>query len=644
MSMHTEKKASRRGGKKLWLLVPAAVVVLLAGVLLWVNAHYVYAGGFHRRDSAQLDLRGKGVSEEKYLSLHEQLPNCVIFWDVPVGGTAADCESAELSLAYFSEGDVARLAYFRNLSALDITAADVSPALFESIRSAYPALSVRWSIPIGESRYPSDAESITLTDFAVSDLPLFDYFTALRAADARDCTCYDAILALRGKYPALELQWKVPLGGAEYLQDAADIAVDDVSLTPDALRTALRYLPAAQTVSFPDCPWSEEEKTALRGEFPNISFRWSVELFGTSYPSDTAELSFAGRPITAEDLSELGERLSSFSALERVDLMDTGVALEDMLPLCEAYPAVDFAFTFDFLGLTVNSEDTLLDLTGIPMESTEAVESILPVMHRLEKVDMTDCGFSDEEMDALNKRHEDVRFVWTMYITHYVIRTDAVGFIASTEYYGYFTAETIMKLKYCEDLRSLDLGHRIVGNDITTLDVLYELPQLEYLVLADCRVGDLTPIGSLKNLKFLEMTLAYSTSFEPLLDCGSLEHLNVCFNWQTDADENFAVFSQMKQLKRLYISVGMVSEENIEKLRELLPDTKICVAYDIAQATAMGWRYDESYYDMRDLLGMFYMGDFGGRQYSKTINGEEIPLDPEFIASQSTKIGQRHTS
>ena len=42
MSMHTEKKASRRGGKKLWLLIPAAVVVLLAGVLLWVNAHYVY--------------------------------------------------------------------------------------------------------------------------------------------------------------------------------------------------------------------------------------------------------------------------------------------------------------------------------------------------------------------------------------------------------------------------------------------------------------------------------------------------------------------------------------------------------------------------------------------------------------------------
>ena len=43
MSMHTEKKASRRSGKKLWLLIPAAVVVLLAGVLLWVNAHYVYA-------------------------------------------------------------------------------------------------------------------------------------------------------------------------------------------------------------------------------------------------------------------------------------------------------------------------------------------------------------------------------------------------------------------------------------------------------------------------------------------------------------------------------------------------------------------------------------------------------------------------
>ena len=67
----------------------------------------------------------------------------------------------------------------------------------------------------------------------------FDYFTALRSADARECTCYDALLALREKYPALKLEWQVPLGSTEYLDDARDIAVEDVSLTPDALRGAL---------------------------------------------------------------------------------------------------------------------------------------------------------------------------------------------------------------------------------------------------------------------------------------------------------------------------------------------------------------------------------------------------------------------
>ena len=38
--------------------------------------------------------------------------------------------------------------------------------------------------------------------------------------------------------------------------------------------------------------------------------------------------------------------------------------------------------------------------------------------------------------------------------------------------------------------------------------------------------------------------------------------------------------------------------------------------------------------EMRDLLNMYYMGDYGGRQYSRIIDGVEEPLDPEFIANQ----------
>ena len=634
MSKHTD---TGRAGKKLWILIPVIAVLIIAAALVWLNSVYVYAGGLHRRDSAQIDLRGKSISAERYLRLREQLPDCKIYWDVPIGGAVIDCESTAIVLTSLTEEDVARLAFFPALAELDLTAADVSPERFDAVRAAYPALSVRWSIPIGASRYPSDAESITLTDFTVSELPLFDYFTALRSADARGCACYDALLALREKYPALKLEWQVPLGSTEYLDSATEIAVDDISITPDALREALRYLPAAQTVSFPACPWSETEKNALRAEFPAVAFVWPVAIFGDTYPSDTAELSFAGRTFSEADVAELSEKLASLPKLTRVDLTGTGVTVEQMTPVCEKYPAVDFAFTFELYGVPISTEDTLLDFTGIEMESTEPVESILPVMHKLEKVDMSDCGFSDEEMDALNKKYENVRFVWTLHIDeqHYDVRTDATGFIASFDFYGILTPESLHRFKYCRDMLCADFGHRITFQDMSALS---EMPQLKYLLLADCWSQDITPVGTLENLIYFEMVLGLAKDLTPLLNCKNLLDLNVCFCYYTDPETNLAVFKQMTQLERLWISYWMIPEGTEQELREALPNTEIVLVREKNDATAFGWRFHERYYEMRDLLGVFYMGELGGRQYSKIIDGVEYPLSEEFLAQQNNVV------
>lgn len=633
----TGKTEKRRGGKKLRLLLPAVAVILLAAALVWVNSVYVYAGGFYRRDSAQLDLRGKSISEKKYLRLRERMPGCEILWDAPIGGETLNCESETIALTTFSEEDVARLGYFPVLTALDLTAADVSPALFDTVHAAYPALSVRWSIPIGEGRYPSDAESITLTDFDVSELPLFDYFTALRAADARGCTCYDAILALREKSPALELEWQVPLGGTEYLDTATEIAVDDASLTPEALAAALRYLPEVETVLFPECPWSETEKDALRAEFPGIAFVWPVELFGETYPSSTAELSFAGHALSETELSELSEKLVSLPELTRVDLTDTGVTLEQMTPLCEKYPAVNFVFSFELFGIPIHTEDTFLDFTGVEMGSTEAVERIFPVMHKLEKVDMTDTGFDDETLDAMDRRWENIRVVWTLHIDpqHYDVRTDTTGFIASFDYYGVLTPESLQRFQYCRDMLCADFGHRIMFQDLSALS---KMPQLQYLLLADCWAQDITPVGTLENLIYFEMVLGFTRDLTPLLNCKNLLDLNVCFSYYTDPETNLAVFKQMTQLERLWISVGMIPEGTEQELREALPNTEIHLVVNIEDATGFGWRYHERYYEMRDLLGVFYMGELGGRQYSKTIDGVEYPLSEEFLSQQKNVV------
>ena len=112
MSKHTD---TGRAGKKLWILIPVIAVLIIAATLVWLNSVYVYAGGLHRRDSAQIDLRGKSISEEKYLRLREQLPDCKIYWDVPIGGAVIDCELRLLCAAVPGGYD-----YYHLLSGVDV--------------------------------------------------------------------------------------------------------------------------------------------------------------------------------------------------------------------------------------------------------------------------------------------------------------------------------------------------------------------------------------------------------------------------------------------------------------------------------------------------------------------------------------------
>jgi uncharacterized protein YjbI with pentapeptide repeats len=635
MSIHSTVRAEKGGSRKLRILIPIIVLLVLAAVFFTLRHFYVFADGLYRRDSASLDLRGKNISEKKYVSLCEELPECTITWDVPLSGGSYDCESENLTLASFTDEDTARLAYFTRLTSLDLTAADVTAAQFDAVHAAYPAVAVRWSIPIGAARYASDAESITLSDFETSELSLFDYFTALRSADGRACTCYDALLTLREAYPELELTWQVPLRGTEYLQDAAEIAVDNASVTPEELAESLRYLPNVQSVSFPACTWTEEQKDAVSAQFPNVSFVWPVELFGTTYESNITELDLTGRTLTGSDLAELSEKLSSLGCLERVDLTDTGVTLDGMLPFCKAYPAVDFVFSFDFMGVAVSTQDTVLDLTGIEMESTESVEALLPVMHHLEKVDMSDCGFSDEEMDALNKRYEDIRFVWTMHISYYDVRTDATGFRATEKHYGYLDEEGLARFKYCEDMVAIDIGHR----RIPTVEFLYDMPQVKYLVLQRGECYDITPIGSLEDLVYLELHRAYVNSLSPLLNCKKLQDLNlVNLMGSVTNEELFDFLMAMDSLEMVWLDSTQLTDDQLAQLREAHPDCLYHEVPDWDHSVEDPWRYSENYYAMRDALGMAYMNGEGSWVDYKVIDGEKVYLDPEFVASQSHLI------
>ncbi len=634
-------KRRRRGRKKksraaAWVLLILLLAILAGGAYYFQRTYVMIGKNILRRDTDVVDLRAENITLDTYKEIGEKLPEAKILWSVPLSGGSFDCEADSIALSRFENADLELLSYFNKITYVDAEQADLTPEQFEALSAALPEAEIDWCVPVGGERYPVDAESIRVSSLSAEDLPMLDYFRNLVSVDARACRDYDTILSLREARPDLELTWQVPISGKEYLEDAEEIVIDDASVSAASLEEAIRRLPLVRRVDAPANSWTEEEKETLRANWPEITFHWPVTICGTVYNGDETSMTLKGRKLSAADLTEIEKFGQDLPEIKHVDLSDTGIGLEDALRVKEVFPEAELDYSFELYGKKVSTADTFIDFTGVKMGSMDQLEAALPLLSKLEKVDMSDCGFSDEDMDKLNKRHEGVRFIWTMYFGRSsVIRTDDKGFIGAMDHYLVFTNNTIKKLGYCKDMLCLDLGHRLPSG--LKLDFLYDMPQLQFLVLADCRATDIKPIGSLKNLVYLEMVMSYASDLTPIKDCTSLLDLDVCFSYETygQKDNNFDVFVSLSDhLERLWYSSLMIDPARADELKKAMPKTDIHCIYATAQATGEGWRYHKRYYEMRDLLQMIYMADYGGRQYTKIIDGVEVPLSKEFLDSQ----------
>ena len=626
-----EEYQIRREPKKkspLRFIIPAVLAVILAAAAVIALQRYMLVGGrFYPRHEAALDITDRAVTAESYEKLRAELPECAIRWNVPFGTSYFASDSESVTLPALAESELPLLEYFTALRELDITAIDADPAFFESVRAHAGDAHVRWRIPIGNERYESDSESIRLAAFEEDEAEKFLYFDSLRTADGRSCTCYEAILAAQRLLPECEFLYNVELGGELYAQDSVSVTVNGTRTSFAELDERLQWLPALESVSIPYCALNAGEQETLTEKYPSVRFTWPVVVAGKTFSSDDTVLSFADSTLTAAGLREIRDYLPRFFELQTVDLTGCTLTDEQVLSLCaDCGPDIDVIWDFTLFERKISAMDTEIDLSGIEMTDSAALEALLPHMHHLEKVILCDCGLSDEQMAALNEKYEPVRFVWTLHISdYYHIRTDAVGFIGTGEQYGYFTAETIQRLRYCEDMEALDLGSRI--NFSCDLAFLTGMPKLRFLLLGEAKITDITPIGELHELEYLELNYTEVKDLSPLANCKKLLDLNVAFNSQADPKENFSLLSGMTQLERLRYSSGMIAGEDRDALAAALPGTEIEVIRDPLATCGGTWREHPRYYEMRDLLGTYYMDASGRRVDYKIVNGERVELD-----------------
>lgn len=534
------------------IVITAVILLLLiaaAGGWLYFNANYIiYENTVLPRTVTELDLSGRPLSAPE------------------------------------------KLTALADLQQLDLQNTGLTTEQYNALCSAMPNCSIQWSVPFQNTHYPNDTRHLTITTLTDSDIRQLAYFPGLQSIDATGCTDYAMLTQLQAAYPGIAISYQLHVGSQQLPQDTTRLTLSGG--TAEELSQAMAYLPNLTYVDATGCH-DYAALEALKQQYPGCTIAYTVALGERQLQTDVASLDIAD-----SELSLLEPLLPYLPNLTTITITDSVSSPAAIVALRQAYPDLIIDWTVPLCGLEFNSLDTVLDLSNIPMESTQAVEDALQFFPNLQRVIMCQCGISNEEMEALWQRNPDIRFVWTITINRYItVRTDITYFMPY--HFGCtVTDKELVLLKYCQDLVCIDLGHM----DITDVSFLAYMPHMKYLLLCDTEVSDISAVAGMEELVYVELFLTNVTDYSPLLTCKNLKDLNICYSLPSSMED----LAQMTQLENLWVK-GNMTEASKQLLLTSLGNTNIVFSDGDISSTGSGWRELQNYYDMRDFLGMFYM-------------------------------------
>ena len=511
---------------------------------------------------------------------------------VPVTAVSLDWRNAGITR-------VGGLRRCSDLQAIDLRGNWLNPADVRALQEELPNTTIRWDVPLDDGLYDSASLALELPDVPVNWENLL-YFDQLQYVHITKCTRYDLLNAMQGALPHCTVSWNVDIDGQWADSRMTWLRLDGKSVTYDTLLQQLNRFPALEKVELDNVTFSAKEQSLLINKYPHIQFIWTVEVSGKRWDNQSQTLTYG--PGEELDVDALREAMPFFPKLKTLDLIGCDLTTAAVNDLRRDYPELDILWEVEFAGQTISCDTTEIDFSGIWLGRTDGVEALFQFLPRLERVILCDCGIPNEELDALNRRYEDIRVIWRVYFANYSLRTDATSFIAAAYEKGadiYNRDASVFK--YLTDLQGLDLGHMYIDD----LSFLQYMPNMQYLILAECPVRDLTYIGQLKELKYLEIFHTYIKDLSPLLNCKNLTDLNISYTDLT-RDNAWEVLSQMTWLKRLWYCSPALNNQQLQELQALLPECQMFTLRG-GEPTGGTWRYHESYYAMRDLFGMYYM-------------------------------------
>ena len=494
--------------------------------------------------------------------------------------------------------------YPKNARQLDLRGQELSISDYETLKEKMPGTVIRWNVPFQGGLLADTTRKLTVTELSLKDVNVLTHLEDLETVDARGCRDYENLLRLRRLLPEVQVKYYVPVGGLQYHQDTTWVKVATIE---DKEIELLQYLPKLEQVIL--CGGEEKQDfTKLRQYCLSNDLELCIRMGDENYRHDARNLSITG--ITDKDLNVL----PWLSGLKKLELRNPKADPQKIFDLQEEYPKLDISWEVEIAGEIYQSDVTELDFTQVVIEDLEEVEQRCAYLPELETVTFGLCGIDEpkwensktkdlsvnllenEDLAAYRDRvREDYKVVWTVRLGPSIaLRTDADNFMPNHFGVGQLPDSYAYNLRYCEDMVCLDVGHMT----LTDISFVEFMPKLKYLILAWTEVQYIEPIRTCKNLVFLELDNSCIRDYSPVADCTALEDLNI---GNTFCD--ITPILEMTWLKNLYMIMGHGGYA--WQASQALPDTRVVATGDAT--VGGGWRRLQNYYDMRDMLGMYYM-------------------------------------
>lgn len=430
--------------------------------------------------------------------------------------------------------------------------------------------------------------STVVTEDTIASL---DQYPNLKEVDLSGSTCYAAIAEYMQTHPQVQVSYTVSLGTFTTSHNATDLTLEPGNYDPDTLLENLQYLTALKTLHLPRMTLTPEEYTALVTQYPQIALTHSVEFLGSEYPSDTEQLDLSA--LKPQQVPEAAKGLSMLPKLSYVELMTASGTSElnkaEVKQLMDAAPNSAFHYTFTLYGKTVSTTDETIAYKNVKIgnEGEAAIREALDILRGCTYFKLENCGIDNEVMASIRADYPDTKVVWRVYFGNSTYLTDVV---ALRSVYG-VENDNCDAMKYCTDVKYMDLGH---NDTLTDISFIRNMPELEICIISGVMMTDLEPFSGCKKLEWLELASCYDvTDLTPLASCESLRFLNISYTKVTSLEP----LDDLPLERFVYLGPRASAKEQ-ELFRAIHPDC--WTRFRGTQPYGIVWRYNDEGYTYFD--------------------------------------------